>query len=445
MTKRFVPPFPPRPVKPVATWRGFFGERARTSVYGWSQRAFEIDYLKRDILGFRVHILLEPDLIEHVLLDNAANYGKPDIVKHLLGPIIGQGLLTSDNELWREQRRIVAASFSPAAVRAQQAKFVEAAQLAMAGWRDGEQRDMAVEATRATMTIIALALFGGDPRLISETAMAQIAAAIEGFSEARMLALLRLPQIPVTPKGRAGKRGQVFLRKILADVVDDRWHGRVEPDFLTGVIDALRKRFSDQEARALAIDNAATFYLAGHETTANALTWTLFLLAAQPALQEELASEALEALKGGADDVADRVPRLRLFLTESMRLYPPVPRFDRQAIAADRIGENEVEPGDIVSIWPWMLHRHRKYWDDPDAFDIQRFASKEGRHRFQYLPFGGGPRTCVGAQFATAEALTLLAHWLSAWKFVEAGHEVRPAGMVTLRPKGGLPLRLIRR
>jgi cytochrome P450 len=200
--------------------------------------------------------------------------------------------------------------------------------------------------------------------------------------------LLRLPQIPVTPKGRAGKRGQVFLRKILADVVDDRWHGRVEPDFLTGVIDALRKRFSDQEARALAIDNAATFYLAGHETTANALTWTLFLLAAQPALQEELASEALEALKGGADDVADRVPRLRLFLTESMRLYPPVPRFDRQAIAADRIGENEVEPGDIVSIWPWMLHRHRKYWDDPDAFDIERFASKEGRHRFQYLPFG---------------------------------------------------------
>jgi cytochrome P450 len=445
MTKPFIPPYPPRPVQPVAAWRGFFGERARTSVYGWSERAFEMDYLKRDILGFRVHILLDPALIEHVLLTNATNYVKPDIVKHLLGPIIGQGLLTSDGQLWREQRKIVAASFSPGAVEAQRPMFVRAAREAMDGWTDRERRDMAAEATRTTMTVIALALFGGDPRLISETSMAHIAAAIEGFSEARMLALLRLPQFPVTPKGRAGKRGQVFLRRTLAEVVDDRWHGRVAGDFLTGLIDALRQRFPDDEARALAIDNAATFYLAGHETTANAITWTLFLLAAQPELQEELAVEAQLALADGAEDVADRVPRLKLFLTESMRLYPPVPRFDRQAVAPDRIGEHAVEPGDIVSIWPWMLHRHRKYWENPDAFDIDRFAEKGGRHRFQYLPFGGGPRTCVGAQFATAEALTILAQWLGEWRFVEAGHAVCPAGMVTLRPAGGLPLLLERR
>jgi cytochrome P450 len=437
-----VPPYPPRPSKPVATWRGFLGERARTSVYGWSQRAFEIDYLKRDILGFRVHILLDPDLIEHVLLTNAANYVKPDIVRTLLHPIIGSGLLTSDGSLWRDQRKIVAASFSPAAVEAQRGMFVRAATERMADWRDGEKRDMAAESTLTTMTVIALALFGGDPRLTSLTSMAHIAAAIEGFSEARMLALLRLPQFPVTPKGRAGKRGQIFLRRTLEDVVDDRWHGRVAPDFLTGVIDALRDRFPDEQARSLAIDNAATFYLAGHETTANALSWTLFLLAAQPGLQEELAAEVTAALVGGADDVADRTSRLRLFLQESMRLYPPVPRFDRQAVAADRLGENEVAPGDIVSIWPWMMHRHRKYWQEPDAFDIDRFAGKSDRHRFQYLPFGGGPRTCVGAQFATAEALTILAQWLGKWRVVDAGHDVRPAGMVTLRPAGGLPLRL---
>lgn len=445
MTQAFMPPYPPRPSKPVATWRGFFGERARTSVYGWSERAFEIDYLKRHILGFRVHILLDPELIQHVLLDNAANYAKPDIVKHLLGPIIGRGLLTSDGGLWREQRKIVAASFSPAAVEAQRAMFVQAARETMAGWNEGGQRDMAAEATRTTMMVIALALFGGDPRLISETSMAHIAAAIEGFSEARMLALLRLPQFPVTPKGRAGKRGQLFLRRTLEEVVDDRWHGRVAGDFLTGVIEALRQRFPDEEARSLAIDNAATFYLAGHETTANAMTWTLFLLAAQPELQEELAVEARAALVDGADDASDRVPRLRLFLSESMRLYPPVPRFDRQAVCADRIGDHEVEPGDIVSVWPWLLHRHRKYWDDPDAFEIDRFAGKGGRHRFQYLPFGAGPRTCVGAQFATAEALTILAHWLSEWRFVEEGRVVRTAGMVTLRPAGGLPLMVERR
>lgn len=445
MTKAFIPPFPPRQAKPVPTWRGFFGERARTSVYGWSERAFEINYLKRNILGFTVHIILDPDDVQHVLLDNAANYAKPDIVKGLLDPIIGRGLLTADGELWREQRRIVAASFSPAAVHAQRDTFVKAARQAMARWSDGARIDMAAEATRATMTIIALALFGGDERLTSDHAMAHISAAIEGFSEARMLALLRLPQFPVTPKGRAGKRGQIYLRKSLSEVVDDRWNGRIKGDFLSGMIDALRDKFPEAEARALAVDNAATFYLAGHETTANALGWTLFLLAAQPDLQEELAAEAKAALAGGDDDVADRVPRLRLFLSESMRLYPPVPRFDRQALGADRLGEAEVAPGDIISIWPWLLHRHRKLWDNPDAFDIERFAGKPQRHRFQYLPFGAGPRTCVGAQFATAEALTVLAHWLGEWRFVDAGHLVRPAGMVTLRPAGGLPLVVERR
>lgn len=445
MTSLFIPPYPHRPAKPVATWRGFFGERARTSVYGWSERAFEIDYLKRDILGFRVHILLDPDLIQHVLLDNAANYAKPDIVKSLLDPIIGRGLLTADAELWREQRRIVAATFSPAAVEAQRAMFVQAARQAKDRWSDGERRDMAAEATRTTMTVIALALFGGDPRLTSETSMNHIAAAIEGFSEARMLALLRLPQFPVTPKGRAGKRGQIFLRRTLAEVVDDRWSGRMGGDFLTEMIDALRERFPEGEARALGVDNAATFYLAGHETTANALAWTLFLLASQRELQDELADEAKSALSEGADDVADRTPRLRLFLSESLRLYPPVPRFDRQAVGPDRLGKWEIEPGDIISIWPWILHRHKKLWDDPDAFDIERFAEKSGRHRFQYLPFGAGPRTCVGAQFATTEALTLLAHWLSEWRFVDIGHPAQAAGMVTLRPKGGLPLALERR
>ena len=443
--KQFVPPYPHRPARPVATWRGFFGERARTSVYGWSERAFEIGYLKRNILGFTVHILLDPDLIEHVLLGNAANYAKPDIVKSLLDPIIGSGLLTSDAELWREQRRIVAGTFSPAAVEAQRAMFVQAARGAMTRWSDGERLDMAAESTRTTMTVIALALFGGDPRLTSETSMNHIAAAIEGFSEARMLALLRLPQFPMTPKGRAGRRGQVFLRRTLTEVVDDRWHGRLGGDFLSGMIDALRERFPEAEARALAVDNAATFYLAGHETTANALAWMLFLLAAQPELQEELAAEAREALAGGADNVAERLSRLRLFLSESLRLYPPVPRFDRQAVSPDRLGEQAVEPGDIISIWPWLLHRHKKLWDDPDAFDIDRFAAKGGRHRFQYLPFGAGPRTCVGAQFATTEALTLLALWLGEWRFTDVGHPAQAAGMVTLRPKGGLPLRLERR
>jgi len=447
MNARFVPPHPPRNAGPVPVWRGFFGERARTAIYGWSERAFELPYIRRNVFGYRVHIPLDPALVERVLLDNAANYVKPDIVRKLLGRTIGRGLLSSDGELWREQRRIVAANFAPGAIDALIPVFARAA--ATGDWRDGT-RDMAATATATTMRIIADALFAGDPRLITQAAMDHITAALAGFGEARLQALLGLPLMPWSLRGRRARRGQAYLRKTLSEVVSARLPDGGADDFLGRLIRALQVRFAPDEAFALAVDNAATFYLAGHETTANAITWTLFLLAEQPALQAEAAAEAGAALAAGeADpDLPERLPLLRRILEESMRLYPPVPRFDRQAVAADVLGAHDVQAGDIVSIWPWLIHRHRALWDDPDRFDAGRFAAeaKAGRHRFQYLPFGGGPRLCVGARFATIEALTVLAHWLRSWSFAPMpGREVRPSGMITLRPAGGLPLILARR
>jgi len=448
MNAPFVPPFPPRNATPVPVWRGFFGERARTAVYGWSQLAFETWYFKRRVLGHNVHVLLHPDLVQRALLDNAANYVKPGLVKKLLRPTIGEGLLSSDGSLWREQRRIVAANFAPAAIDGLVPAFAQAAGLATARWDDGGVIDMAAQATATTMRIIADTLFASDPRLISKVAMDHITAAMDGVSEARLQVLLGLPMMPWSRRGLAARRGQQYLRSTLGEVVEDRLPDGGPDDFLGRLIRALQHKFPPEQAVALAVDNAATFYLAGHETTANALTWTLFLLSEQPELQEEAAAEAREALAAGADDASlpDRLVRLRLILEESMRLYPPVPRFDREAVAADRLGDAEVAPGDIISIWPWIIHRHRELWDEPDRFLADRFAAgKDERHRFQYLPFGGGPRLCVGARFAMTEALTVLAHWLSRWRFEPIpGREVRPSGMVTLRPAGGLPLRLHR-
>ncbi len=442
----YVPPFPRRTAGPVPVWRGFFGERARTAVYGWSQRAFELDYFKRNVFGHNVHIPLHPDLVQHVLLDNAANYVKPDLVKKLLVPTIGRGLLSSDGPLWREQRRIVAANFAPAAVDTLVPAFAGAASAAAEGWDRGGVRDMAAEATATTMRVISDTLFAGDPRLTTDAAMAHITAALEGVSEARLQVLLGLPLIPLSLRGLAGRRGQRFLRSTLTAVVRDRLPDGGPDDFLGKLIRALNERFEPREALALAVDNAATFYLAGHETTANAVTWALFLLSEQAELQEQTAQEARKAIAVGSQDpeLPDRLPLLRRLLEESLRLYPPVPRFDRQAVEADRIGESEVAPGDFISIWPWLIHRHCKLWDEPDAFDPDRFAAgRVERHRFQYLPFGGGPRLCVGARFAMAEALTVLAHWLARWRFQPVpGREVRPSGMVTLRPAGGLPLRI---
>ena len=450
MTVRFVPPHPPRAAGPVPVWRGFVGERARTAVYGWSERAFDTDYMRRKVLGYTVHIPLAPELVQRVLLDNAANYAKPKIVKGLLAPVIGRGLLTSDGDLWRDQRRIVAASFAPAAVDAQVPVFARAAEAIAEGWRGGGLIDVQQQATATTMRIIADSLFAGDPRLTSPAAMAHIAKALEAFSEARIQALLGLPVVPLTPKALKGRRGQIYLRETLTQVVRDRLPGGTGEDFLGKLIRALLERFDPAEAEELAIDNAATFYLAGHETTANAITWTLFLLSEQPELQDDAAQEAASALADGGDapDLPDRLPLLRRIVEEALRLYPPAPRMDRQAVAGDRLGDAQVEPGDIVSVWPWLIHRSRRLWDDPDAFDADRFLPerKKGRHRFQYIPFGGGPRTCVGARFATAEALTILAHWLAGWRFAPLpGRQVQVSGMITLRPKGGMPLSVCRR
>ncbi len=364
------------------------------------------------MLGHTVHIVLKPEWIERVLLDNAANYEKPRLVKRILDPTIGRGLLSSDGELWRAQRKIVAASFTPPAVDALVPVFGEVGMSMAQSWEAGV-RDMVVEATSATMAVIAQALFSGDPRLTSREAMDHITAAMEGVGEARIQVLLGLPLIPIGPSGRRGQRGIRFLRKTLDAIVRERLGGDAPDDFVTGMIRALLDRFPRDEAIELAVDNAATFYLAGHETTANTTAWTLYLLSEQPELQAQAAAEATAGLAAGIDaDLPDRLPLLRSILEESLRLYPPVPRFDREAIAGDRLGEHEIQPGDLVSIWPWIIHRHRKLWDEPDVFDPRRFAAggKDERHRFQYIPFGGGPRTCVGARLAMAEALTILAH-----------------------------------
>ena len=419
MNARFVPPHPPRAAGPVPVWRGFFGERARTSVHGWSQRAFEIPHMRRTIFGHRVHIPLQPDMVQRVLLDNAANYVKPDLVKRLLAPMIGRGLLTSDGDLWRSQRKIVAATFAPAAVDALTPLFADAAERIGERWQPGTV-DMHAAATATTMQVIAAALFGGNPLLVTDAATAHIATALEGVSEARLQVLLGLPLLPWSRRGRRAGRSRTFLRETLSEVVRARMAAPPADDFLGRLIGALSAQFAPEEAFALAVDNAATFYLAGHETTANAITWTLFLLSEQPELQDQAAVEAIAALgSGGSADLPDRLPLLRRIVDETLRLYPPAPRFDRQAVAADRLGEHEVEPGDLISIWPWIIHRHRDLWDDPDAFDPERMRpeAKVTRHRFQYLPFGGGPRVCVGARFSIAEALTIVAHWLARWRF----------------------------
>jgi cytochrome P450 len=440
MAERFVPVHPYRPPRLAPAWQGLFNEHSRNSVAGWSELAFTEWHTRRTVLGTIVHIPRHPQAIERVLLTNAANYEKPRIVKRVVAPLIGRGLVSSDGELWRTQRKIVAPSFAPGAVAKLIGRIAAAAKRSAETWPEVGRIDIAATATATTMAIIAEALFSNDKRLTTPEAARRIEAALLAAGQVRLAALLGVEWLQLGRVAREGGRGRRYLRETLTAIVRERGPEGGD-DFLGGMIRNLNERFEGAEATALAIDNAATFYVAGHETTANALAWSIYLLAGDPAVQDRARVEAIGALPGDPETLPDRLPYLRQILDESLRLYPPAPRFEREAMADDALHGVAIRKGDIVSIWPWLLHRHRKLWEDADSFDPERFAPgrENERHRFQYIPFGGGPRVCVGARFATVEALVILAHWLGRRRFaLVQGFTVDPLGSVTLRPRGGL-------
>ncbi len=441
---RFVPVQPPRTPDWVSVWRGFAGERLRNSVHGWPEPAFDVLHKRRKVLGFTVHIVSEPAAVERVLLTNKANYLRPAIAHRILSPLVGNGLLSAEGDDWKTQRKIVAPTFAPGMVANMAATMDDCAIAEVARWPDGHARlDMADAATKTTMAIIAHSLFGGDARLTQGIASRHIEALVMAGGQARFTTMLGLQDWDPSPTMKRARDARTWLRATLGELVRERGPDGGANDFFGGLIRALHGAFPAEEAATLAVDNAVTFYVAGHETTANALAWTIYCLAAQPLLQEEVRAEATTALAAPPGERFDKLPLLRQCLEEAMRLYPPAPRFDREAQADDVLSGEPVAKGDLVSIWPWVIQRHRKLWDDPDRFDHTRFApeAKAAQHRYQYIPFGGGPRVCVGARFATMEALLILARWLEARRFaLPQGFRPDPVGGVTLRPRGGMPL-----
>jgi len=412
-------------------------------VAGWGADAFTRWHIRRDLMGQTVHIPLHPDAVQRVLLDNAANYVKPRDVRRRLAPMVGDGLMMAEGDFWKTQRRLLAPSFTPQAVAALSETIAAAAVDRIADWPDRGTVDMAVAANATTLRIVTEALFSGDPRLSDAAALRRIDETLMSMDRMQTMALN--PGAASVDLGGAlrGARARRDLRATLAEIVGER--GAEGGDgFLGGLIRGLHEGFAPDRAEALAVDNCATLYPAGHETTANTLVWGLYLMAAAPEHQARAREEAVAAL--AADDLAalpDRVPHLRRVVDETLRLYPPLMRLEREACEDDVLGDETIRAGDRVSVWPWLIHRHRKLWRDPDRFDPERFAdgSARERHRFQYIPFGAGPRVCIGARLGMIELLVILSHWLAARRFTLAeGQKVVPAGSVTVRPQGGLPL-----
>jgi cytochrome P450 len=439
-----------RPLGPLALYRAL----RSNAITAWRAEAYEEPYIAdRNMLGGYV-LINDPDLIRYVLVENAANYPKDRLQLEKLTPAVGRGLLTADAESWRLQRRTVAPLFQPASVAGNLASMAVSIDEMLARWeghaRSGATIDIAREMTALTYDIISRTVFSHEIKTPADVMGEAITTYFEALGRIDLWDVLPLPRWLPRPAFIRAKPAQGIFREEVGRLVERRRAclaagGGVPDDLVTRLMQARDPESGAPLTDVVIHDNLVTFIGAGHETTANALAWTLFLLSEFPDADAVVAAEAASLGEmPTADDLA-RLTGTRMTLEESMRLYPPVPFLSRGVLTPDRIADVEVTPAIRIIIAPWVLHRHRKLWSDPDLFRPARFAPENRNKvsRFAYLPFGAGARICVGMGFAMQEALLALAMIARRFRVtLAADAEVFPFARMTLRPLNGLPMRI---
>ena len=416
---------------------------------------FSADIITQRILWRRMFILNEPGAIRYVLLDNAANYIKSEVGRRLLEPGLGRGLLTSEGETWRRHRRIMAPSFDPRSVTGYAPIMTEVTQGLLEKWDalpDGSELDAAAAMMHLTLHIISKAMFSSDSD--------EIVDAVEGgvnqyqtLVRPSLLDLLHVPQwfarllSPLPTDGLFDE----FDRKVDLLLTERGRAPDAEPKDLLARLVAARDAETGGGMTAKEVrDQVVTIFMAGHETTSLALSWTWYLLSQHPAVEEKLHRELADVLGGRTprnEDIAN-LRYTRMVIEESMRLYPPAHTTGRQPIKPDEILGHRIPAGAEVLIMPWLIHRKPQLWEDPERFDPERFAPERAaeRPRFAYIPFGAGPRICIGAAFAMTEAILILATIAQRYRLrLKPGHPIEPQGLITLRPRYGMQMILERR
>ena len=433
---------------------GRIAAMSRNPIEIWADVHFERQVLVgRSILGDRA-IVSDPAGVRRILLDNVANYRKDDLQLRLLRPGLGNGLLTADGEEWRAQRRLLAPLFSPRQVNAfapAMAVVARASAERLAQLGDGARIDLSHEMARVTLEVLEHTLFSqGLGREPSEFQQA-VSHYFDTIGRVDPLDVLGLPQFLPRLRRMRGRSTLDFFSQVVGDLVAGRRkllaEGKMPPqDILTLLLAAQDPEtglgMSADDLRA----NIVTFIGAGHETTANAMTWCLYLLSQAPDWRERVEAEIDgEFGDGPVETLADRLPVTKAVFEEALRLYPPAASLSRAAIADDVLGGQKIKAGTVVTVAPFVLHRHRTLWKDPDLFDPERFlgARRNEIDRFAFIPFGAGPRVCIGMGFAMQEGLILLANFIRYLRFdLVEGHKVELQQRITLRPKGGMPMTL---
>ncbi len=449
----FRPPFPAPHAHAPGTWQLLRALR-RNALEIWSVKDFELPVrTRRTIVDTRV-LVNDPAGIRHVFLDNVRNYQKNELQLRLLRPALGAGVMTSNGDAWLRQRRILAPLFSPQQTQAFAAAMGRAAGHAVEQLRrrpDGDVVDMSPILGQLTLDMLEHTLFSQGLGPAASRFQQEIARYFDTLGRLDPFDLLGLPDfLPRLNhlRGRASVRSmKASVHEILANRRRLLSSGEQAPkDILTLLLNAQASDTGPSISESELHDNILTFIGAGHDTTANALTWTLYLLSQSPDWRARV-EEEVDA-RAAADDVVAALPITKAVLEESMRLYPPVSMMSRVALQDDVVAGTHVRAGMIVTVSPYVLHRHRTLWDDPDVFDPDRFlgAHRDRIDRFSYLPFGAGQRVCIAMGFAMAEMLTVLAHLLREFRFdLAPGHAVAPHVRVTMRPAHGMQMRVRRR
>ena len=449
---------PPAPVPrakglgPIALLRVL----AENPLEAWTKAHFEQPIVMGGLSIGRVAVVSDPAAIRHVLMVNAGNYQKDWLQRRVLSAGLTGGLLTAEGQQWRTQRRALAPLFARKGVMNFSLPMIDAANglVERLSQREGHVVDMTVEATRVTLEVLERTIFsdgfGRDPE---EIRMA-MKSYFEAIGRIDPFDMLGVPD--VVPRPRRWKlRPMLRLFETTIDTIIAVRREKIAEDpndaprdILTFLLEAADpetgKGLSEEEIRA----NILTFIAAGHETTANCVTWTLFLLSQSRQWCERVQAEADRELDGAVDSIADRLIETRAVIEESNRLYPPITAISRAARGPDELAGRAIKRGTMVVVAPYVLHRHRALWSKPNNFDPNRFlgSAREKIDRFAYLPFGVGPRICIGATFAMQEASIVTATLMRHFTFELApGHAAWPVQKVTLRPKGGLPMIVRRR
>ncbi|HEX5210831.1 MAG TPA: cytochrome P450 [Pseudolabrys sp.] len=424
---------------------------AKNPLEAWTQAHFEQPIVMGGLSIGRVALVSDPVAIRRVLMDNTQNYQKDWLTRRVLSAGLNNGLLTAEGQQWKMQRRALAPLFARRTVTSFSAGMVEAAAglVERLKKRDGEITDIAVEVTRVTLEVLERTMFSDGLGRNTEEIRVAMKHYFDAIGKLDLFDVLGLPAaVPRLSRWKVRPMLRLFDSAIDAIVATRRRRLAQEPDavprdILTLLLEARDpesdEALSEVEVRA----NILTFIVAGHETTANTIAWTLFLLSQSPEWRSRVQAEADRELDGDIGGLAERLVETRAVIDETIRLYPPLAAISRAARGPDELAGQPIRRGTMVVIAPYVLHRHRALWGDPDCFDPSRFlgSARERIDRFAYLPFGVGPRVCIGAALALQEAAIVVASVMRSFTVELApGHAVWPMHRVTVRPHGGLPM-----